>query len=151
MMKAAIILVALLAVSVQGFVVRHISFHHGRSAALAMSNEPMLGETERLLLEHNRRRTSGVIQEYGRTVKKDGLDGLRALVWGIFDVTNIVFPVLGVALTMGLFLNMIGYGYYFDQSGLVIDTLNSIQQDQAFQVEAANMAAAAVDKAAGIL
>jgi hypothetical protein len=148
-MKTAIVLVALFAASVQGFVVRQNLVHHGRSA-LAMSDEPMLGETERLLLEHNRRRASGIIQEYRRTVKKDGLDVLRAFVWGIFDVTNIIFPMLAVALTMGLFLNMMGYGYYFDQSGLVIDTLNRIQQDQAFQVEAAKMAAGAADKAAGM-
>ena len=116
-----------------------------------MSDEPMLGETEQLLVEHKKRRESGLLQEYGRTVKKDGLDGIRALVWGIFDVSNVVFPMLGVALTMGLFLNMAGYGYYFDDSGFVIDTLNNIQQDQAFQAEAARMAADAFDTAGGIL
>jgi hypothetical protein len=150
MMKTAIIVFSLFALGVQGFVGCQNSFRNGRSA-LAMGDEPRLGETERLLLEHSHRRASGIVQEYGRTVRKDGLDGVRALVWGLFDVTNVAFPMLGVALTMGLFLNMIGYGYYFDQSGFVIDTLNKIQQDQAFQVEAVKMAVEAAEKAALLL
>ena len=114
---------------------------------LAMSDEPVLGETEQLLLARKEFRDKGLVQKYGQTIKKDGLDGVRALVWGIFDVSNVVFPALGMMLSVGLFLNMFGYGYYFDDGALVIDTLKNISQEQFFQEEAAKLAAAASEQA----
>ena len=111
------------------------------------SDEPILGETEQLLLARKEIKDKGLVQQYGKTVKKDGLDGLRALIWGIFDVTNVVFPAMGMVLSVGLFLNMLGYGYYFDHGSLVIDTLQSISQEQFFQEEAAKLAAEAAEKA----
>ncbi|CAB9509693.1 expressed unknown protein [Seminavis robusta] len=147
MMKSLVILVAFFVAASQAFVVAPRQ-NRLISSSLSMSDEPMLGDTERMLLETKERKESGIIQKYGQTVKNDGLDGVRAFVWGIFDVTNAIFPVLGVALTMGLFLNMAGYGYFFDTNhGLVVDTLQHIQQEQALQAEAARMATDAVNKA----
>ena len=114
---------------------------------LQMSDEPLqhdgvnIGATERLLLDHKRIGDLGLCQEYGKTVKKDGLDGVRAFVWGIFDVSNYVFPALGAAMSFVLLLNMVGYGYFFDDGSLVIDTLSNIQQEQFFQEEAIKLAA----------
>ena len=51
-------------------------------------------------------------------------------------------------LVAGLALNLASYGYYFDvNSGLVIDTLQNIHQEQQFASEVAKFAAAAADKA----
>ena len=87
-------------------------------APLKMSDEPLdadkmnnnVGPTEQLLLDFKDRQDSGVVQKYGKTVLNDGLDGVRAIVWGIFDMTNYVFPAMGLALSFGLVLNMMGYG-----------------------------------------
>jgi len=128
--------------------------------SLSMSAEPLqeddylveqeqcLGATERLLLEKKKVEDLGLVQKYGETIKKDGFDGLRAFVWKIFDVSNYVFPALGVAMSFGLLLNMAGYGYYLDDGGVVIDTLQNIQEDQFFQEQVIKLAADAADKAA---
>jgi hypothetical protein len=108
------------------------------------SEESELGTTERLLLEAKRRRENGLRQEYGLTIKKDGLDGIRAGIWALFHASNVVFPVLGIALSAGLLMNMMGYGYFFDGSGtFVVDSLDHIRQDKLFQEEALKMAATA--------
>lgn len=99
-----------------------------------------IGATERLLLAAKRQRELGLRQEYGTTVKKDGLDGVRAAVWALFGVSQVVFTVLGVALTLGLALNMLGYGYYFENGNFVVDGIDHIRQQQLFQVEANNLA-----------
>jgi hypothetical protein len=136
-------LLAVLVTSTQAFLVTPTSQRHSAVQPLAMSDEPYIGETEQLLLARKEFRDKGLVQRYGETVKKDGLDGLRAMVWKLFDISNVVFPALGAVLTLGLFLNMMGYGYYFDNSGLVIDTLQNIHQEQSFQAEAAKLAAGA--------
>lgn len=147
-MKSLLFLFAVLSFS-QAFVVQRTPI--AASTLLQMSDEPMqvqdVGETEQLLLARKEFKDKGLVQRLGKTVKKDGLDGVRAVVWKIFDVSNVVFPAMGVALSVGLFVNMMGYGYYFDtDSGLVVDTLSNIHQEQAFQAEAAKFAAAAADK-----
>jgi len=101
--------------------------------------------TERLLLEAAARRNLGLKQEFGVTVKRDGLDGLRAFVWTVFDLSQVVFGVLGVALSLGLLLNLLGYGYYWEQGGgggggLVIDTLEHMRQDKIMAAEAVKLA-----------
>lgn len=103
----------------------------------------MIGETERLLLDAKKRRTLGLKQEYGATIKKDGLDGVRAVVWQLFGLSNVIFGVLGVALSLGLMLNVVGYGYYFDApspSFLVVDSLQNIALDKQLSMEAAKLA-----------
>lgn len=120
---------------------------------LRMSDEPLdadnIGATEQLLLDFKDRQDSGVVQKYGKTVLNDGLDGVRAVVWGIFDMTNYVFPAMGLLLTMGLMLNMMGYGYFFDSEthGLVIDSLSNMQREAFFQQEVAKLAAEQVSSA----
>jgi len=113
-----------------------------------VGNENETGETERLLLEAAERRNLGLKQEFGHTIKGDSLDGLRALVWGMFDVSQVVFGCLGVALSLGLLLNMMGYGYFFDwdTGGVVIDTLDHIRQDKVMAAEAAKLAAETAQK-----
>jgi hypothetical protein len=86
-----------------------------------------------------------VRQEYGCTIQQDGWDGLRSMIWWIFQCTEYIFPLLGGLLTCGLILNLMGYGYYFDTTTtailsiddatttttttrLVIDTLEHIRQ-----------------------
>ena len=107
-----------------------------------------IGETERILLQAVANRELGLKQELGQTIKKDGLDGVRALVWTVFDVSQIVFGCLTVALSLGLLLNMMGYGYYFewDQGGFAIDTLEHIRQDRVMAAEAAKLASGAAQK-----
>lgn len=99
----------------------------------------IMGATERLLLEAKQKRENGLRQEYGVTIKKDGWDGVRAAIWLLFDATEIIFPMLALALTAGLLLNLMGYGYYFDQGSFVVDTLEHIRQEQLFQLEATKM------------
>ena len=104
-----------------------------------------LGATERTLLEAAAKRRSNVVQKYGKTIKNDGLDGVRALVWGLFGVSQVVFGVAAVALTLTLALNVAGYGYYWDTTtdhyGLVIDALQNIHQQEHYATEMAKMAA----------
>ena len=126
---------------------------------LGMSDVPDLdgsessetGATERLLLQAKQRRQEGLKQEFGLTIKKDGLDPVRALVWAVFGVSQVVFLAMAVALSCGLLLNVMGYGYYLDwdwqqhhqdwQHGpLVIDTLEHIRQEKIMAVEAAKLA-----------
>jgi hypothetical protein len=97
----------------------------------------LIGATERLLLAAKIQREQGLRQDYGVTIKKDGWDGVRAVVWTVFGVTQLVLPVLAVALTCGLALNAMGYGYFFDvQTGnFVVDSLDHIRQEQLFQLE----------------
>jgi hypothetical protein len=80
---------------------------------------------------------------HGRTIQQDGWDGLRSMIWWLFQCTEYIFPILGGLLTCGLILNLMGYGYYFDTTTailstddattttttrLVIDTLEHIRQ-----------------------
>ena len=121
----------------------------GTTTTMNISNERKLGATEQLLLKvaaekrqqqqleqqlqnSNRSSTSTLRQEYGCTIKNDGYDTLRQMVWMIFHMTEYIFPLLGICLSMGLFLNCIGYGYYFNPQtmNLVIDTLDHIRQEQ---------------------
>jgi hypothetical protein len=104
-----------------------------------MSDEPFdhpssssfsLGEAERRLLERKRAQDLGLVQELGRTIKKDGLDGIRAVVWSLYHASNVVFPMLFVGMMAGLCLNMAGYGYYWSDDGrIVLDTLDHIRQN----------------------
>ena len=122
-----------------------------RMSAEINDNDIVDNSTEQhLLLEAKKRRELGLKQDIGVTVRKDGLDGLRALVWGIFDISQVVFGCLGVALTLGLLLNMMGYGYHVDWSSsqggvvvVVIDTLDHMRQDKFMAEEAARLAAEA--------
>ena len=52
-------------------------------------------DTDDLLIRAAQVRREGLRQEYGVTIKKDGLDEVRALVWAVFRVTEYVFPALG--------------------------------------------------------
>jgi hypothetical protein len=103
---------------------------------------PSLGPTERLLIAAKKAKDLGLIQKYGETVKKDGLDGLRKFVWAAFGVSdNVIFPTLGILMVSSLFLHALGYGYNFDESGaFVIDTLAQIRQANFFELEAARRA-----------
>lgn len=99
----------------------------------------LLGPTEKILIEAVNKKKN--IQEYGRTVKNDGLDGVRALVWGLFHMSQVVFTGLGVLLSLGLLLNIMGMGYYFDADGqLVVDSLEHLQRERMLQEEALRLA-----------
>jgi hypothetical protein len=93
------------------------------------AEDDTLGATERLLLEKARERELGLVQEYGKTIKKDGLDGVRAFVWGIFHTSQVVFGVLAIALMASMALHMAGYGYYWDDAGSFhVDILANVKQ-----------------------
>lgn len=94
-----------------------------------------LGATERLLLD----RQKGLVQKLGKTVKKDGLDGVRAVVWSMYFGANYLFTGLGILLVLGAALNMAGYGYYIDNGIFNIDTLEHIRQDKFMAEEAAKL------------
>lgn len=122
----------------------------GPSTKLSMSSPPAddfdeagLGATERLLLEKARARDLGLVQEYGKTVKKDGLDGVRAVIWGIFHASQAVFSVLAVALMVGMALNMAGYAYYWDDAGFHVDTMHHLNEIRLFEAETARLASTA--------
>lgn len=109
--------------------------------------ENSLGSTERLLMEKANARKQGLVQEYGRTVKKDGLDEVRAVVWGVFHASQAVFSVLAVALVIGMALNAAGYGYYLDNTGVHIDTFQHMHQMQFLEAETTRLAVAAEQNA----
>ena len=101
-----------------------------------------VGETERLLLERKMRQDQGLVQEIGRTVKNDGWDGVRSVVWGVyFAAQNFVFPTLAVALFALTVMNMAGYGYYIGDDGFQIDSLSHINQVRVLEAETARLAA----------
>jgi hypothetical protein len=128
----------------------------------------VIGETEQILLDYQSRKQESAasgssstttsssssnsqrtIQEYCKTVRHDGLDGVRAIVWSLLQASEVVFPVLGVLLTCGLFLNLAGYGYYMDDGGmLIVSSLKYIQQEQYLQLEATKLAVGAAERAA---
>jgi hypothetical protein len=92
--------------------------------------------TEDLLLQVAERKRLGLRQEYGCTVKKDGWDSVRSAVWFLFDVSNVVFTFLGALLTMGLVLNLMGYGYFWDEQGrFTVQTLAEIRHDHIMDAE----------------
>ena len=94
-----------------------------------------MGPTELLLLQRQQSLQQGLKQEYGCTIKKDSYDVLRSVVWLLFDISNVIFPALGVLLTIGLGLNLFcGLGYYYDHTShtIVIDTLDHIRLQHQF-------------------
>ena len=94
----------------------------------------VVGKTEQLLLdrcdaERRRQQQQGhdanvvVVAEVGRTIRDDGLDPIRAVVWSVFNVAqNIVFPTLAVVMMVKLGLQISGYGvlYYWDDAHNVL-------------------------------
>merc|ERR1711897_5807 len=108
----------------------------GFPMSVDVDQEMDLGATERLLLDKER----GLVQKLGKTVKKDGLDGVRAIVWNLYFTANYVFTGLGILLMLGLTLNLAGYGYYFDNHGMFnVDTLEHIRQEKFFAEETAKL------------
>jgi hypothetical protein len=111
------------------------------TTTLSMADEPLpmdrMGETERMLLERRRIQDLGLVQELGKTVKMDGLDGLRAMVWTIYGISNVVFPIMATVMMAGMCLNLVGYGYYWDHDShkMIIDTLEHIRQEYTYQQE----------------
>ena len=101
-----------------------------------------MGATEQLLVQSAQQRQQGIRREYGKTVLNDDLDGVRAAVWAMFEVSQVVFGVLGALLSLGLLLNVMGMGYYWDadSSRLVVDSLRHIHQEQQLQQEAIRLA-----------
>jgi hypothetical protein len=96
--------------------------------------------TEDILLRAAEVKRLGLRQEYGCTIKRDGLDFLRTLVWFVFDVSNILFAGLAVLLVLGMLLNIAGYGYFFDdQHQLVVQSLDTIRHDRAMDAEFARL------------
>ena len=107
------------------------------------ANLNKMGATERLLMEKAYARDNGLVQRYGKTVKKDGLDGVRAAIWGIFHASQAVFGVLAVALVSGMALNAAGYAYYVHDAGFHGETfqqLNQMHQIQMLEAETARFA-----------
>ena len=89
-----------------------------------------LGTTEWLLLQRHEMQQEGLRQDYGCTIKNDSYDVLRSAVWFLFDITNVIFPTLGLLLTIGLGLNLFcGLGYYYDTTShtIIIDTLEHVR------------------------
>lgn len=92
--------------------------------------------TEDILIQAAERKRHGLRQEYGLTIKKDGLDELRKVVWFVFEISQVVFTGLGVLLTLGLLLNIMGYGYFFDDHGnFIIQTLEDIRHANMMDAE----------------
>jgi hypothetical protein len=92
--------------------------------------------TEDLLLQAAERKRLGLRQEYGCTVKKDGWDAVRSAVWFLFDVSNVVFTCLGALLAAGLLLNLMGYGYFWDDQGrFTVQTIAEIRHDRIMDAE----------------
>mmetsp|Transcript_55399 Transcript_55399/g.134530 ORF Transcript_55399/g.134530 Transcript_55399/m.134530 type:complete len:173 (+) Transcript_55399:947-1465(+) len=76
-----------------------------------------------------------VVAEVGRTIRGDGLDPIRAVIWSLYNVgQNIVFPTFAVLMMMKLALQISGYGvlYYWDEMHSVVpviqmDTVQHLQ------------------------
>lgn len=95
----------------------------------------VLGPTELLLLQRHQMRQQGLRQEYGCTIKNDPYDYIRSVIWLLFKISNVIFPTLGVGLTIGLGLNLFcGLGYYYDTTShtIVIDTLEHLRFQNQF-------------------
>lgn len=101
------------------------------------NNNMIMGATERLLLDRKRTLDLGLVQELGRTVKKDGWDGVRAIVWSLYSASNIVFPLMAAVMMGGMCLNLMGYGYYWDHvhHQYIVDSLEHIRQENIYQME----------------
>jgi hypothetical protein len=67
----------------------------------------------------------------------DGLDGLRAMVWTIYGISNVVFPIMATVMMAGICLNLVDCGYYWanDSHKMMIDTLEHIRQQNTYQLE----------------
>ena len=108
----------------------------------SLSDEPIIDKTEQLLLDRKERIDSGIVQRIGKTVLNDGLDGVRSVVWGLYNVAEVLFPFLGACMFVSLLLNVLGYGYYFDDNGhFLFNTLDYIRQEQFYQGEFAKFTA----------
>ena len=101
----------------------------------------VVGKTEQLLLDRcdaERHRRQGrdvvVVAEVGRTIRDDGLDPIRAFVWSLYKLSDVVFTTLAVLMMVKLALQISGYGvlYYWDDVHNVvpfiqIDTIQHLQ------------------------
>ena len=106
-----------------------------RPTASSSSTTVAMGPTELLLLQRHQMCQEGLRQEYGCTIKNDPYDYIRSLIWFIFNISNIVFPTLGIILTIGLGLNLFcGLGYYYDTTShtIIIDTLEHLRFQNQF-------------------
>lgn len=115
----------------------YIHQQHSDSSLMPLHQSTRPNEsTEDVILQAAERKRLGLRQEYGLTIKKDGLDPLRRVVWGLFDVSQVVFTGLGAMLAMGLLLNIMGYGYYLDDQGnFIIQTLDEIRRNNMMDAE----------------
>jgi len=97
--------------------------------AADLDDENRVGPTERLLIAAKERRERGYVQEVGKTVLGDNLDGVRALVWSLYGATNYIFPALGAVFFLKMVLQLAGYDFYFDEAekSFALDTLEHIR------------------------
>jgi hypothetical protein len=99
-----------------------------------------IGATELLLLQRAATASASssnteqeqikVVQEYGCTIKNDGYDTIRSMIWFLFHMSNIIFPLLFLFFMINLSLNLFcEMGYYYNQNThtFVIDTLDHIR------------------------
>jgi hypothetical protein len=73
-------------------------------------------------------------EDASKKEKKQVPKVVQTVVWGIYRVWSYTFTFLGVALSGGLVLNVLGYGYNFTkEDGLRIDTLEQLRTENQFQ------------------
>jgi len=101
----------------------------------------LIDANERRRIE-TERREAGYCQRIGKTVRNDGLDGVRSVVWALYSASTYVFPALGLIFFTQLVIQLAGYGFYFDevQRSFVFDTLEHIRFVQATQATLASTA-----------
>jgi hypothetical protein len=68
--------------------------------------------------------------------EKKELSPLQKVFWGVWGVWNYSFIIAGSALSIGLLLNVLGYGYSFDfEQGLEIEKMERMIEKQQFRAE----------------
>jgi hypothetical protein len=96
-----------------------------RLVVLRMSNEENKNESDARV---------DFPEDASKKEKKQVPKVVQTVVWGIYRVWSYTFTFLGVALSGGLVLNVLGYGYTFTkEDGLRIDTLEQLRTENQFQ------------------
>jgi hypothetical protein len=68
--------------------------------------------------------------------EKKELSPLQKVFWGVWGVWNYSFMFAGTALSIGLLLNFLGYGYSFDiEHGLEVEKIERMIEKQQFRAE----------------
>lgn len=68
--------------------------------------------------------------------EKKGLTAIQKVFWVVSDVVGYTLTMVGYVLSIGLFLNFLGYGYSFDyERGFDVDKIERMREKQQFRAE----------------